>query len=293
MDCAYASELLSPYIDDLLDEEEARALRAHLDNCAACGAEYDGLVRMREALLRIPERPLPAEFDDRLRRALARPAEGAAREARASRSRRRLKLWSSAAAVFAIALLSLFAFGRFDLPRLGSDPENAPNDAALSAESNAEAEAAPDAGRADAGAPAGYDYVADANAAQDAAGGADGASPAEAEPDTALSPLRLPDDIAAFWPGPYARYEGPVYPGRGTTTGSHRLDEKTVCDELLREKLAGWTYEILHEEKRDGAFVYRVKMISNETGTEFNQEIEVVVMGKDVRIYYATEFMGL
>jgi hypothetical protein len=48
----------------------------------------------------------------------------------------------------------------------------------------------------------------------------------------------------------------------------------------------------LEEEKRDGVYVYRVNMISNESGTEFNQEIEVVAFGNALHIYYASEFMG-
>jgi hypothetical protein len=91
----------------------------------------------------------------------------------------------------------------------------------------------------------------------------------------------------------YEGYELPSYPARGTTTGAHRLNEKAIYDEMLKEKLAGWTYEIIGDEKRDSAFVYRVYLISNSTGTVFDQEIEIVAAGNALEIHYATEFMEL
>jgi hypothetical protein len=297
MDCARASEALSPFIDDMLDPEETRALRLHLEACAACKAEYDLMVRMREALLRVPERPLPADFDERLKEAVAALSDVPPQRAeRASRGRRGLKLLSSVAAVFAVALLSLFLYGKPDMSRPASDsPSSASGEAVASEEARS-------AVSADADARADYDYLADAEAAageaQNAAEIRYGAAFADAEREPAAEiapPERLPGAVALPRPEAYEFPGRTGYPARGTTTGAHRLDEKAVCDELLKEKLAGWTYEILNEEKRGGDFVYRVNLVANEAGTEFNQEIEVVVTGanKKVRVYYATEFMGL
>jgi hypothetical protein len=295
--------MLSLYIDDLLDEASARALRSHLDACAACGREYEQLALMRETLLRVPESPLPAVFDERLKEAIARLSDdasdasrgGAARSLRGAKTRfrRRFRMWSSVAAVLAIGLLSLFAHDRFNAARFDSTASgSASRDAALSAEAEAAYEgvaeeqivADANAGQADA----------DANAASDAARGAENTESdrsADVSEESA-APAYLLSDIMAR-PGSYERYEMPGYPARGTTTSAHRLDEKTVSDELLQEKLAGWTYDILWEKKRDSAFVYRVNLISNEAGMVFNQEIELVISGKVVEVYYATEFMGL
>jgi anti-sigma factor RsiW len=310
MDCAHVSELLSPYIDDMLDETQTRALRSHLSVCAVCEEEYAQLTRMREALLNLPEPPLPAAFDLRLRQAVARlseetrsGADGPAREARA-RSRRRRRLLSSVAAVFAIGLLSLFAYNRFDAARLdgtGGAGGVAESSAIFAPDGGAPSpNAAQAAGEGEIGANtvsggAGeqfaaedrIDYVADANAVSD-----DAAGDARADTDRPASA-----ETAAERPAAYERHERQDYftgyPARGTTTSAHRLNEKALCDEILREKLAGREYEILWEEKRDGAWVYRVNLISNETGTRFDQEIEVAVSGnREVRVYYATEFMG-
>ncbi|MDR2771777.1 MAG: zf-HC2 domain-containing protein [Clostridiales Family XIII bacterium] len=315
MDCNCALELLSPYVDDLLDEAEAGALRSHLDACAACGEACAQLLRIREALLSIPDVPLPEGFDERLRQALARsseeaPAGAADRLSRAAktRSRRNRRLWSSAAAVFAIGLLSLFVYSRIDLASFdsslstGGAAEIAPQTAEVAQgtqEAVAEADFAKAADR-DAG-EARIDYVADAGAGA-ALSGAEGDDESAAADDDRLASANASAEAAppeqtagatAEQLGLYDRHDLSAYPARGTTTSAHRLNEKSVCDELLREKLAGWNYELLWEEKRDGAWIYRVKLNSNEAGTDFNQEVEIVVSaGKAPQVYYATEFMG-
>jgi anti-sigma factor RsiW len=295
MDCVHASELLSPFIDDMPDEAQARALRAHLDDCTACRREYEQLARMREILLSVPERPLPAAFDERLRQALARLADeapaDAARPSRAARTRSRhsRRLWSSVAAVLAIGLLSLLVYSRFDTARFG--PAGVAGDAALIAENGSEQREGA-AAEQSAGADTPAYVVADSKAVSEPVAGAESVrddSYAEIAAESA-APART-SGVAAD-ADIYGRYESSGYPARGTTTGAHRLDEKAVCDELLRAKLSGWTYEILWEEQRDGVFVYRVNLISNEAGTSFNQEIEVRVSGRAVQILYATEFMG-
>jgi anti-sigma factor RsiW len=307
-DCAHASALLSSHIDGMLDESQARALRLHLETCAACEAEYAQLVRIREALLRIPEVPLPAEFDARLRQALASVAEDASPDpglrtsGTRARARRSLRVWSSVAAVFAIGLLSLFVYNNLtgshvDLtPSAGGGAESAAvsdaDESALyaveggfsAADAEEEGAAAPKVSAEEAGAANGAATLERADL-----GYGTGAS-AESAAESA-SPSRIYTD-GAERPVVYERYERPGYPARGTTTGAHRLNEKALYDEMLKERLSGWTYEILWEEKRESAYIYRVNMIHNEAGAEFNQEIEVIASGNALHIYYATEFMG-
>ncbi|MDR2354888.1 MAG: zf-HC2 domain-containing protein [Clostridiales Family XIII bacterium] len=303
MDCGRASELFSPYIDDMLDTAEARALRAHLDTCAACEAECARFLRMRETLLRTPAPPLPAAFDERLRQAVRLSREANARS-------RRLRLWSSVAAVFAIGLLSLFVHSRFDAARSdltsagGAADETAvfapadalSEDAAQTREEASAAAVASERAEESFTEEGRVDYVADAGGDFDAGAPvydtAGSVASADASAESAAS-VRIPPAYTAEQPGLYDGYERPIYPARGTTTGAHRLDEKAVCDELLRDKLAGWTYEILWEEKRDSTWIYRVNLIGNGSGTRFDQEVEIHVSGgKSLQVYYATEFMG-
>jgi hypothetical protein len=295
-DCGHASKLLSPYIDDMLDAAEADALRAHLKTCAACERERAQLLRMRETLLTISAPPLPAAFDERLRQALAQPRRKAP-AGDLGRARPRRLLWSSAAAVFAIGLLSLLVYDRQDAVRLGQTDspdgvaeESAPPEAseregpAGSAPVTAASESADEPPRA-------FDYVADADPAPDP-----DLDPAAASSEADKAPFVSESAPAEAGAGRQDAgfYDVSGYPARGTTTGAYRLSEKAVCDELMRDKLAGWDYEILWDEKRDGARVYRVNLISNRDGMRFDQEVEIHVSGssKVLKVYYATEFMG-
>jgi hypothetical protein len=301
MDCDYASDLFSLCIDGMLDEAQAHALRLHLETCAACRREYGQLARMTEALRSIPEAPLPAAFDERLRNAVASLAgEPPDRTARIARRRSR-RIPASVAAVFAIGLLSLFVYSNLD--EKSDDPAPLADQApilSIAEESSGGGSAPKDA--AENGAPdtgTGLEVAADTGAAAEATESAR-ADSAAADGDAAL---RTESDADSA--GPYATsgttellpvyesYERPGYPARGTTTGAHRLDEKAIYDEMLKKKLAGWTYEIVGEEKRDGALVYRVMLFSNSAGMVFDQEIEIVASGNALEIHYATEFMGL
>jgi anti-sigma factor RsiW len=257
MDCARASDMLSLYIDDMLGETEAQDLRLHLDECALCAEEYRQLRLMKAALLGIPDVPLPARFDGLLRQALTRPP-----------LRRRRRMLVSAAAVFAVGLLSLFVYWGFDA-----------GDAAVSQFSgNASAEIAEktpgDGGRSSVGV------------------GASVFEPEDARPLPDVSAI-INAGAASGDAGRGEGYAPPGYPARGTSVGAHRLNEKAIYDEMLEEKLEGWKYEILWEEKRGDDYVYRVNMISNGEGAEFNQEIEAVASENTLQILYATEFMGL
>jgi len=49
-DCDTFRAQLAPYLDGELDRADARALEAHIDGCAGCGAALDELDRLRRAL---------------------------------------------------------------------------------------------------------------------------------------------------------------------------------------------------------------------------------------------------
>jgi anti-sigma factor (TIGR02949 family) len=50
MDCKQVRELLPAYVDREIGLSDARAFEAHLDTCAACRAERDAQVKLREAV---------------------------------------------------------------------------------------------------------------------------------------------------------------------------------------------------------------------------------------------------
>jgi hypothetical protein len=246
-------------------------------------------------LLGVPEIPLPDEFGDSFKRAMARSSEeGAGGFGLIARARRRRRMWASVAAVFAIGLLSVFAYQNFsgNGAELSTPADVAAEDAAAGAGAleimpngeTAQVDAAPALPRIDsnyAGVSVGESQ--DVASADAGAGGYTGLGERE----------NIYIGAAAETPPSFDSYDPTGYLARGTTMGAHRLNEKALYDEMLKERLTGWEYEILSEEKRDDAYIYRINMISNSDGMEFNQEIEVVASGNALRILYATEFMGL
>ncbi len=74
LSCDKATELLSPYLDGAVTGTEMRALREHLDACAACTREYT-LLRQTQQLLSSAGRPhVPADLGLKLRLAISREA---------------------------------------------------------------------------------------------------------------------------------------------------------------------------------------------------------------------------
>lgn len=65
MQCRRIENLLSAYLDGELDDDEAWAVQAHLDRCAACRAEFAALNDTKQALAALARRT-PREDIDRL-----------------------------------------------------------------------------------------------------------------------------------------------------------------------------------------------------------------------------------
>lgn len=66
MNCNECIEKLSLYIDHMLNEEEEKALMAHLDLCETCRREYEALRDMVSWLGEIEEPTLPEDFHETL-----------------------------------------------------------------------------------------------------------------------------------------------------------------------------------------------------------------------------------
>ncbi len=70
MQCRDICEMLSPYIDGMLESSQAVQVEEHLAACAACRLEYDDLRAAVELVRELPEVVLPREFHDELRQKL-------------------------------------------------------------------------------------------------------------------------------------------------------------------------------------------------------------------------------
>jgi len=72
--CREARELLSPYLDGAVTGTEMLALREHLDQCAACMREYQGLRQTQRMLMSVKHVQQPADLGLKLRLAISREA---------------------------------------------------------------------------------------------------------------------------------------------------------------------------------------------------------------------------
>lgn len=109
MKCNEIRELLSLYIDQMLDEGQAKEMEEHLSACDACRNEYNELKGMINLLGQAEMIPVPDAFSFRLKKALNeekqnRMASGITGEP--SKKKKPWRIITSVAAVFAVGVLS-------------------------------------------------------------------------------------------------------------------------------------------------------------------------------------------
>ncbi len=66
MRCEFIEELLSPYLEDELDQEEKRAVKEHLETCKNCSLLFSYIRDTRESLTGFPEMEVSKNLLDRL-----------------------------------------------------------------------------------------------------------------------------------------------------------------------------------------------------------------------------------
>lgn len=93
-DCSYYEEQISAYLDEMLAEEEEKALKAHLEACSRCGALLDELRNLSGALQSLQQEP-PADFAKEIVR----------RAAAAGRRRAMIRSFTATAAMLIVVLL--------------------------------------------------------------------------------------------------------------------------------------------------------------------------------------------
>jgi anti-sigma factor (TIGR02949 family) len=64
--CAMCEEVLQPFLDRELNEEERALAEAHLDQCAYCRKRYRFEVSLRRYVRQVAIEPMPAELKARL-----------------------------------------------------------------------------------------------------------------------------------------------------------------------------------------------------------------------------------
>ncbi len=75
MNCTDISELISLYIDDLLDEDHVKMFRKHIKECEACRQDFEELLNIKNMCNELPMVELPTDFEASLHEKLVRAKE--------------------------------------------------------------------------------------------------------------------------------------------------------------------------------------------------------------------------
>ena len=114
MKCIEIRDLLSLYIDNMLDEDQVREVEEHLSSCDACRKEYNELNSMLALIDQAEMIPVPDEFSFRLKKALKEEKQKMIDEGLIKKQPAKKNQWriiTSIAAVFAVGILS---YGLYD-----------------------------------------------------------------------------------------------------------------------------------------------------------------------------------
>lgn len=107
MKCNDIREMLSPYLDNMLEKNQMKNVEDHLDVCDSCKKEYTELINIVDLLGQIEEVPIPDTFELRLKRALTEERKEIDNLKSIAKKRTKWRMVSSIAAIFAVGVLSI------------------------------------------------------------------------------------------------------------------------------------------------------------------------------------------
>lgn len=109
MKCNEINELLSLYIDQMLEESQGKEIEEHLAVCDACRKEYNELKELHDLLGHAEMIPVPDAFQFRLKKALKEEKQSMIDSGIIEKPLKKKSKWrviTSVAAVFAVGVLS-------------------------------------------------------------------------------------------------------------------------------------------------------------------------------------------
>ncbi|MEL7656854.1 MAG: zf-HC2 domain-containing protein [Bacillota bacterium] len=108
MKCDKIRELLSLYIDQMLDDSQMKEVEKHLAVCAACKKEYNDLKEITELLRQVESVAIPESFEFRLKKALREEKQSidVGDPQKKSSKKGKWRIMTSIAAVFAVGVIS-------------------------------------------------------------------------------------------------------------------------------------------------------------------------------------------
>lgn len=332
MKCTEIRELLSLYIDNMLDENQVKVVEEHLSSCAACRKEYNELKEMLELIGRTEMIPVPEEFRFRLKKALREEKQNMIDEGLIARPQKKKSQWriiTSIAAVFAVAILSYGFYDNVlgDLPFFKNGTDQAGPTAKteeIDKQIAAIKEAEPDSysgGSAEDSASSSdgtvvmkdqtnqmqmkmADESENKNVQNESAdygdvqtyGAAVGAEPNEG--DRAIEEESAPDTGGSVEDFAFksSMVASPDDCSRSLTGSGLERNSAAVqfYNKQIEEKLSGFDYQILETTyAQTGEWQFRIFIFRGKDGNTYNEEIQII--GKDGKIetICSNDFMGL
>ena len=122
MNCLKVQDLLSPYLDQALSEEEMSLVEKHLKKCSSCSQELADLKNTLNMIQTLPELPLPDDFQMDLHRKLVAAKQETAKNKRKGWLYHFPSRWASLS-MAAVLLLVLYTFISPLIPRLGQQSD--------------------------------------------------------------------------------------------------------------------------------------------------------------------------
>ncbi|MGI6731326.1 MAG: anti-sigma factor family protein [Anaerovoracaceae bacterium] len=114
MSCNEIRELLSPYIDDLLEEVEVNELCNHLDSCPSCKKVYHELKEMTLLLNQSEPLELPDGFEERIKASIQGAKKEEFNKANKGLGRNNRKIWRMASSIAAIFVVGILSYGVYN-----------------------------------------------------------------------------------------------------------------------------------------------------------------------------------
>ncbi|QEK12329.1 DUF4349 domain-containing protein [Crassaminicella thermophila] len=122
MRCTEMEELISLYIDDMLDDHTKKMIDRHLKECPKCNKEYEVLMTNIQMCKELPMIDLPQNFEDGLHEALVKLDEenknlNDEKVVPLTKKNKKIKwkIFTSIAAIFVVFIISISAFNSIDM----------------------------------------------------------------------------------------------------------------------------------------------------------------------------------
>lgn len=331
MKCDEIRELLSLYIDNMLDESQARAVEEHLSACEHCRKEYDELKEMLDLLGQTEMVSVPDEFQFRLKKGLKEEKQSmiTAGIIKPAKKKNRWHIVTSIAAVFAVGVLS---FGLYHdvlgiLPdKLGvgeqSGTASAPEQSNDAKPADSEAMNKMVGDTADSSSSDGS--VVMKEQASDlqpmskesdlslAGGTGEGDLPmqtygiaadpeADAGDDSAEAVTEAESAAGSMgFDGDQARNSklAPALDECSRSLNVSGVERNTAAVQfyngLIEERLSGFDYQILESNyAQTGEWQFRIFIFRGKDGNTYNEEILIIGKDGEIKVICSNEFMGL